>query len=438
MLEKPESLQKRGLHLANPNSIVTTRPSAVRSPALVKETTARLSRRGNIGTVGKLGAVLRWNYRDYETGRYRRMLYRFLADNLPLVSACLWTWVRLAAAPGEFRIKDDPGEKTRKLAQERLNQLALRMYTNPTGSRTGLTGLLPDLFASMYRDGIFGGFITVHNDGSGVDRFVPVDPVDLAVEDADRSPRLVLRRDDRSFRLDRPDFYYLPFNACLSQPFGRSIFQSVPFVAYVEQQLVDDMRRTSHNSGYHRLHVKITPPERLTGESDKAYTDRINGYFDSTVRMIKTLDVDDNPVTWDNVTMEHSGPQSTRETTSNWFMSHRAMIEDICAGTHLAPYLLGYSFGATTTWSAFKFDVVMRQVRSVQTEVARFLEWLGNIDLALAGIEARCRFEFDNTFAYQARDNLAVETGRVDNILKLYQAGLLDKETARGKVWDLL
>jgi len=410
----------------------------LRGPAVIQETTARLSHPGGIGPVGKLGAVLRWSQKDFETGRYRRMLYRFLADNLPLVNACLWTWVRLSSAPGEYRLNDDTGESIRKLAQNRLDGLARRVYANPGGNRTGLSNLLPDLFVSLYRDGIFGGFATVYADGTGVDQFIPVDPIDLATEATDRGPRLVLQREKKSYRLDRPDFYHLPFNACLSQPFGRSILQAIPFVAYVEQQLVDDMRRTSHNSGYHRLHIKITPPERLTGEGDKAYTDRINGYFDSTVEMIKSLDVDDNPVTWDNVVIEHSGPQHAKEITNSWFMSHRAMIEDICAGTHLAPYLLGYSFGATTTWSGFKFDVVMRQVRSVQTEVARFLEWLGNIDLALAGIDARCRFVFDNTFAYQARDNLAVETGQVDNILKLYQAGLIDQKTAREKVWALL
>ena len=114
------------------------------------------------------------------------------------------------------------------------------------------------------------------------------------------------------------------------------------------------------------------------------------------------------------------------------------MIEEICAGTNLAPFLLGYSYGATNTWSGFKFDIVMRQVRSIQAEIARFLEWVGNIDLALAGLKTTCRFVFDNTFAYQAADQMHVESGRVDNILKVYQAGLLDEKTARQKAEVLL
>lgn len=104
----------------------------------------------------------------------------------------------------------------------------------------------------------------------------------------------------------------------------------------------------------------------------------------------------------------------------------------------MSPFLLGYSYGATTTWSAFKFDIVMRQVKSVQAEVSHFLEWMGDIDLALAGFDAKCRFVFDNTFAYQAAEKATVESKQVDNILKLYNAGLIDEETAREKAGELV
>ncbi len=389
-------------------------------------------------TADKLGGVLRWNYQDFQTGRWRKLLYRFLTDHIPVVSACVWTWARLAAAPAEYRIAGGASQSLAERGKAKLDELARRIYTNPSGNRIGLNSLLPELFTSLYRDGIFGGFLTVNPDGSGVDRFLPVDPAEMRSEGDGPRRKLVLELERRAVSLERPDFYYIPFNGTVSQPFGRSILQAVPFVAYVEQQLVDDMKRASHNSGFHRLHVKITPPERLGGESDNAYTERINTYFDSTVRMIKSLEVDDNPVTWENVQIEHIAPSKSREVTNSWFMSHRAMVEEICAATHLAPYLLGYSYGATTTWSGFKFDIVMRQVRSVQAEVSRFLEWIGDIELALAGIDARCRFVFDNSFAYQARENLDVETGRVDNVIRLYQAGLIDQDKAREQIWNLL
>ncbi|MDD5425943.1 MAG: hypothetical protein PHN52_05625 [candidate division Zixibacteria bacterium] len=386
----------------------------------------------------KIENILKWTTGDYKSGRFRIMLYRFLTDHIPLINSCIWTWVRLASAPGSYKISGTTDKIVEEKARRVLEKLYDRLYSNTLGNRTGTVSLLPMLFSGLFRDGLFGGFLTVNRDFSGVDRFLPIDSVDLGYESEGIRPGLYLDRGIRRWSLDRPDFYYLSLSNDPGEPLGRSILKSVPFISYIEQQLVNDMQKTSHNSGYHRLHVKITPPERMAGESDNAYTERINGYFDATVRMIKTCDIDDNPVTWDNVAIEYIGPDRSRDISNSWFMNHRAMIEDICAGTNLAPYLLGYSFGATTTWSNFKFDVVMRQVRSVQAEVARFMEWVGNIELALTNFEATCRFVFDNSFAYQAMENVNVQSARVNNILKLFEAGLVEKKAAEEIIRELI
>ncbi|MEW6050843.1 MAG: hypothetical protein AB1644_07260 [Candidatus Zixiibacteriota bacterium] len=393
--------------------------------------------RGDFRTADQLHASLQWSPWDIQSGRCRTMLYRFLVDHVPIISACVWTWVRLSAAPGAFRVSAAADNHVEAKAAERLGRLTENLFANVLDNRVGLATLMPELFGALFRDGIFGAFLTVMPDGTGVDRIIPVDALRMHRETGRSGPRLVLELDERSLELNRPDFYYLGLNSSSSDPFGRSILQPIPFVSYIEQQLVRDMQRSNHNAGYHRLHIKITPPERMAGESDSAYTNRINGYFDSTVEMIRSCEVDDNPVTWDNVAIEYIGPDSARSSQANWFVNHRATIEDICAGTNLAPYLLGYSYGATTTWSNFKFDVVMRQVRSVQAEVARFLNWIAAIDLALAGIEARAEFVFDNTFAYQATEHASIQSQRVDSLLKLYQAGLIDEKTARERAAGL-
>lgn len=386
----------------------------------------------------KLAKILSYGADDILSGRFRIYLYRFLTENIPVVNACVSTWVRLSAAPGGYRVVDASGRVSAGKAQARLDELSRHIYESSPGNPGSMVTFLSNLFGGLYRDGVFGGFLTVRKDGGGVDHFVPVDPVDLVVKNDRMGRRLVLELGERTIDLDRSDFYYIPNNADIGHPIGRSVLQSVPFVTYIEQQLVDDMRRASHNSGFHRLHVKVTPPERLSGESDEAYVDRINSYFDSTVTMIKSCEVDDNPVTWDNVIIEHIGPTNVRTVTNSWFLNHRSMIEEVCAGTGLAPFLLGYSFGATATWSSFKFDMVMRQVRSIQAEMASFLEWIGNIELALAGIDEKCRFEFDNSFAYQAAEQAQVQSSRVDSLLKLFNAGLIERQQARRKAGELL
>ena len=338
----------------------------------------------SLKTSGQINALLDYSQNDVHSGRFRIMLYRFLADNIPTVHSCIWTWVRLSASPGRFQIVEKTESDQKVQAEKQLQQLSERLSVGESGNPVALTTFLTDLYYSLFRDGLFAGFLTVNKDASGVDRFIPVDPADVRIECEATTRKLILDSVDKNIDLDRKDFYYIPLNAGVQRPLGRSILQAIPFVSAVEQQLVNDMQKSVHNAGYNRLHVKITPPVRTAGESDTAYVKRINAYFDSTVALIKTIEVEDNPVTWDNISIEHIGPEGSRATTNSWFFNHRAMIEEICAGTNLAPFLLGYSYGATTTWSAFKFDMVMRQVRSIQSEVAQFLEWIGNIELALA------------------------------------------------------
>jgi len=387
---------------------------------------------------GQINALLDWSQNDVQTGRFKTMLYRFLTDNIPTVHSCIWTWVRLSASPGRFIVSDDSNGIGNSRAQRILDELSQRLSFGASGNPLALTTFLTDLYYSLYRDGLFAGFLTVNQDASGIDRFIPVYPADIRLESESNSRKLILETADKCVDLDRKDFYYIPLNAGVQRPLGRSILQSIAFVSAVEQQLINDMQKSVHNAGYNRLHIKISPPIRSAGESDTAYITRINSYFDSTVSLIKTLEVEDNPVTWDNIAIEHIGPDGSRAAGNSWFFNHRAMIEEICAGTNLAPFLLGYSYGATTTWSSFKFDLVMRQVRSIQSEVAQFLEWIGNIELALSGFDTRCRFEFENNFSYQASDEATIKSGQIDNILKMYQAGLIDEKTARAKAGELL
>lgn len=381
-------------------------------------------------TTDKLERQLNLNRLDLFSGRYKYQLYRFLSDSIPVVNACLNTWTRLSAAPGKYHITG-ANDSVTAAASEALENLTRRLSAANSGS---MMSLLARFFNGLFRDGLNGGFITVNKDISGVDRFIFVDVSDIQIKN--NRKKLVI--ENREIDLESDDFYLLRYNADYANPLGKSIFQSIPFIAYIEQQLIDDMRRSSHNSGYHRLHVKITPPERISGESENAYVDRVNRYFDSTVTMIKTCDVDDNPVTWDNINIDSIGPQNVRTLTNSWALNLKAMIEELCAGTNLAPFLLGYSYGATTTWSSFKYDLVMRQVQSVQQEVAAWLNWIGNIELALKGIDAQCAYQFDNSLTYQNLELAQIKTGEVDNLLKLYQAGLINEDEAKKSAGRLI
>jgi len=378
-----------------------------------------------------LGGIWQWRQGEYSPARLKLSLYRFLRDNIPLLGACIWTWSRLSAAPGNFAIIDPRTDAENRRGLEILTGLADRVYPFQFQRMAGMESFLPYLFSSLYTDGAVAGFVILKGDHSGIDKFLPVDPAGIMARAGDDGRhRLYLDSETGPIDINRPDFYYLAFNADNNQPLGRSLLATVPFVSYIQQQLISDMQKTAHNAGYHRLHVKITPPERQSGETDPAYVARVNEYFDDTVAMVRGVEPEDNPVTWDNVKIDYIGPGAGQSVTGSWFMTHRAMIEEICAGTNLSPFMLGYSYGTTHNWAQFKYDLVMRQAVSVQNEVARFLEWLGNLELALKGCACRCRWTFDNTLTYLAGETSEIRKSRIEAIIDLFKAGLISKEKA--------
>jgi len=384
-------------------------------------------------------AKLVWRSDDYSNGGFRINLYRFLRDNIPLLNSCIWTWSRLSSAPGKYEIIGCDSDVLQEKAGECLEALALRIYPHDYQKMAGMESFLPLLFNSLFTDGAFAGFIVLYPDMSGIKKFMPID-VSYLGQKRDSKGRLLMylntERGEQVIKGD--DFYYFGLVSDATGSRGQSILSAVPFVSYIEQQLVDDMRRTVHNAGYHRLHVQITPPEKMTGESDDNYVERINEYFDETVSMIKQCDPEDNPVTWDNVKIEYVGPRNVHGVTNSWFLNHRAMVEEICAGTNLSPFMLGYSFGTTHNWAQFKYDLVMRQVVSIQRQTARLLEWMGNIELALKGFDCQCRWRFDNSLSYMAGELSNINRAEVDKVIKLYEAGLISKEEASEKAGRLL
>lgn len=377
-----------------------------------------------------------WSRDSFTPHRFRINLYRFLRDNIPLLSGTVWTWSRLSSGAAHYEAIETSSRTEAEDAEKVLNEMALRIYPFSFQRGAGLESFLPYLFSSLYTDGAFAGFALVSADQSGLERFLPIDVAHIAV--SERSGKLLYHDGERDISLDHDDFYYLGLSAEGGVGLGKSIMSAVPFVAYIEQQLVEDMHRTTHNAGYHRLHVKVKPPEKMAGESDKAYVDRINAYFDETVSMIKECAPEDNPVTWDNVEIEYIGPGNIRAVGNSWFLNHRAMVEEICAGTNLAPFMLGYSYGTTHNWAQFKYDLVMRQVHSVQRQTARFLEWLGNIELGLKGFNCRCRFRFDNSFTFLASEKQEINKSRADNLIRFFEAGLISKEQAEKEAEGLL
>ena len=369
---------------------------------------------------------------DYSRSGFPVRLYRFMAGAVPIIKSVIWTWSRLAAAPGHFSLEKDGKEKPDSIGRGIIDDLFNRINIQNFGHGGDAGDLLQPFFQSLFLDGAVDGRVVLEKDLSGIAGF---EFFDLARTELslgrDGAVKIKLSDQNKPRYLSGPDLYFYPFDASLANPLGQSILRAVPFVTRIEQQLVDDMRRTAHNAGYHRLHIRIKPPDRREGESDDNYVNRANEYFDKTLSMIKEIEPQDNPVTWDDVVIDYIGPQHTGGQKSNqWYLHHRAMVEEVCSGTHLAPFMLGYSYNATTNWAQFKHDLIMRQVGTVQNAAVSLLNRLAGLELALKGSSFDARWEFDNNFSALAGEMAEVKSRNAARIVDLFRAGLIDQDTA--------
>ena len=361
-------------------------------------------------------------------------LYRFLRDNIPIINGAIWVWVRLCSSPIEFYVRDSANQRNSAILKTHVDELNRRLAPNSYYKSGGLERLSDQFFNSLFVDGAFAGNIEIDEDGKFTG-FSPCDVRNLSFE-FDSGLKIYHDTGNERVLLDPATFIYIPLDDDPTDPRGKSILQSVGFVSRLEQKLLDDMQKSQEKAGYNRLHVLIKKPEKRLGETDNAFIDRANEYFDDTVTLFSGIKPSDSAVTWDDIEIKTVGPASgTGNATHSWYLSHRALVEDICAGIHLDPFMLGYSYSSTQTWAQFKYELVLREIISVQRSAARFFEWLINTHLALSGVNFGASARFDNNQVNSALEHYRAEHEASNRVMELFKAGLLSKEEAREKIF---
>jgi hypothetical protein len=366
---------------------------------------------------------------------FRIKLYRFLRDNIPVLNSAIWTWTRICASPNYFELKGSDDAKVLENASEVLKNLDRRIYQHSFQKFGGADALLTQFFGSLFTDGAVCGELVLTPSRDRLDKFYFIDPATIRFKLKDDSTwDLYQEVEGILVKLNPNSTFYLGLDQDSDDPRGKSILGSIPFLARVEQRLLEDMQKTMHNAGYHRLHIKIKPPERSSGESDETYISKANKYFEDTVEMVRGLSPEDNPITWNDVGIEYIGPSGHISSSSYWYINHKALVEDICAGVHLDPFMLGYSYGPTTSWAQFKYELILRNVVSIQRFAKRFMEWIRNIELALWGIPLECEHHFDNRKFFGMLEQRQAEKIHLENIIQKKEAGFITDDQAKTEI----
>jgi hypothetical protein len=366
---------------------------------------------------------------------FRIKLYRFLRDNIPILNSAVWTWTRICSSPSYFEFKGSEDTDLLDRGTEVIKSLDRRIYQHNFQRFGGTDALLVQFFRSLFTDGAVCGELVLTPSKDRVDKFYFIEPATVKFKlKGQKTWELFQEVEGSEIVLNPYSTFYLGLDSDPDDPRGKSILGSIPFVARVEQKLLEDMQKTMHNAGYHRLHVQIKPPDRFSGESDENYLARANRYFEDTVAMMKDLAPEDNPITWNDVQIEYIGPSGHISSSNYWYINHKALVEDICAGVHLDPLILGYSYGPARSWAQFKYELILRNVVSIQRCAKSFLEWIRNIELALWGLPLECIHHFDNRKFFGMLEQREAERVHLENIIRKKEAGFITEDQAKREV----
>jgi len=358
-----------------------------------------------------------------ETPFFMLQVYRFLRDAIPDVSDAVWTWKRLCQTGYDVEIVEASSDVAKRRAGRLLGELDVRVNS---GDR-GMDGLLDIFLTSLFTYGAAALEIVLSQSRESVWDVVPVDVWTVRFKRERGKLQAYQMHEGEAIRLPMERFIYVGLDRDGTNPYGRSMLRSIPFVVKIQQRLLEDMAKATHNAGWSKLHVRYTPEERQRGESAEAYGQRVQGNFEELRNKLSGLQADQNLVTYDNVGVDLlRGDQRSQV----FYDNHKAVEEQVITGMHLMPILLGRNYGTTETYGTAQFEIVNRQVEAVNRSVKRILERLYNFELALMWGEAQARVNMRSNRTVDVLKEAQARQKEIANAVALREAGFIDQEAA--------
>ena len=354
-----------------------------------------------------------------ETPFFMLQVYRFLRDAIADVSDAVWTWKRLCQTGYDIEILEASTDSAKQRAMRLLRELDSRVNR---GDR-GMDGLLDIVYASLFTYGAAALEIVLSPSRESIWDVVPVDVWTVRFKREHGKLQAYQLHEGEAIPLPMDRFIYLGLDRDGSNPYGRSMLRSLPFVLKIQQRLMEDMAKATHNAGWAKLHVQFTPEARQRGESGEAYTQRITKEFDALRTRLSGLETDQNLVTYDNVQVSViKGEQSSQI----FYENHKAIEEQVITGLHLMPILMGRNYATTETYGTAQFEIINRQVESVNRSIKRILERLYNYELALMWGSSRARVNMRTNRTVDVLKEADARGKEIANAITLRNEGLID------------
>jgi hypothetical protein len=358
-----------------------------------------------------------------DTPFFMLKVYRYLRDSIPDVSDAVWTWKRLCQTGFDVAVLDSSSD----MAKARADLLLASLNGRVNSGDGGMDGLLDVFYASLFTYGAAACEIVLTESGESIHDVVPVDVWTVRFKREGGVLQPYQLHEGKEIKLPRERYIYVGLDRDGTNPYGRSMLRAIPFVIKIQQRLMEDMAKATHNAGWSKLHVTYDPGDRKKGESAEAFQRRASGEFEGLRKKLGGLETDQNLVTYDNVKVSLvRGDQHAQV----FYDNHKAIEEQVITGMHLMPILLGRNYGTTETYGTAQYEIINRQVEAVNRSVKRFLERLYNFELALMWGSARAKVTMKSNRTVDILREATARQREIDNAVKLRDEGFVSQGEA--------
>jgi len=350
-------------------------------------------------------------------------MYRHFRDCIPDISDAVWTWKRLCHTGHDVALRGLDGGEAPAGAREVTDALVSRIRA----ADGGLAGLLDVFYTSLFTFGAAAIEVVPGHAREWIHDIVPVDVWTVRFRRNEGRLEAWQLFEGESVLLPQDYFFYVGLDRDGTNPYGRSMLRALPNMISVQQQLLSDMAKATRNAGWSKLHVRYRPEERAAGESEEEYGARMSENLRTLRDRLSGAAVDQNLVTYDNVDVSVLGGHLRNHL---FYENQKAVEEQVITGMHMMPVLMGRNYGSTETYGTAQFEVVNRQVQTVNRRVGDLLTRIYNLELSLRGVAARATVTMRGNRTVDILKEATARGREIDNALRLVESGLLDKDAA--------
>lgn len=288
-------------------------------------------------------------------------LFRLLRDNIPAVDAALQTYCALV---GRLEVTADEPLKTD--IEAFLNSVKVGHFGR------GFKRFQDQMISSklLYGKGV--GEIVPNNSGSDLYALTAIDPETVEfkpVAGASLELEVVQQQGaGKSVTLD-PLLTVVSTHGGDIDPHGVSMLRSVPFVGEILLLIEEATKASWERYGCPVYHVHMTLPEGFadpSGAKTAALMTGVQTTWNEALRARKSGNVRDFfTASTEGASVEVIGAgQAVLDLTA----PYRAFAEQVCAATHLPPWMLGFTWSTTERLSSNQADLLVSLVRGIAGE----------------------------------------------------------------------